>query len=272
MRNLSTTPPTSKTSNHSRKRNRQQAFTEVVDLDSDQDMDLLTSVKQSKTAATGPAKGTAHIFFDGACQSTQNLKNKKASLLQAEVEVDTQAGSGAWMHLQFPSGNCRVHKFCRNENNSATTNNQVEYQSMLLGLTKFKEEASKVKKVKWNITVTGDSRLVIDQMNSESSVRNRDLIPLHKQGIDLVESVESDHHNISFIHAFRRYNTTADDLSKEALGIKHSDQQYCCSSMKEGSKIPELANLCNHHSGATYPSLEVSQTDSQEELEEDGDF
>jgi ribonuclease HI len=173
------------------------------------------------------------------------------------------------MHTKHPSERCMVHTFTRNEDDSAYTNNQVEYQSMLLGLSKFKDFTQNTGKgaVKWNVTVTGDSELVINQMNGKARVFNKDLVVLHSQAKEIEGELEANQHNITFIHTRRENNTTADLLSKEALFTKNADRQYGCLTMKD-SKLPELAEICSYHSGSIHPTVEVSDEESEESEEE----
>ena len=64
-----------------------------------------------------------------------------------------------------------------------------------------------------NLTVNGDSQLVIKQMNNVYKVNSENLIEMHKIAKHLQQSFES----ISYNHVYRKDNKRADALSNDGL-------------------------------------------------------
>jgi ribonuclease HI len=91
-----------------------------------------------------------------------------------------------------------------------TTNNQAEYQALILGL----EEAEKMKAEK--ITCYLDSLLVVEQLNGNWKVKKMELKP-HYEWIKLFTLK---HPQTRFHHIPREKNTLADELANEAMDKK----------------------------------------------------
>lgn len=87
------------------------------------------------------------------------------------------------------------------------TNNNAEYSGLILGL----QEAI-VREIH-ELTVRGDSQLVIKQMRGEYQVKSPKLLELHQGAKSLAEYFE----NIIFEHVYRDKNKRADELSNMAL-------------------------------------------------------
>ena len=93
---------------------------------------------------------------------------------------------------------------------NSATNNQSEYNALIMGLTKALE---------FNISlldVYGDSLLVIQQTNGKYKVSNAGLLPLHQKVMELKKQFQ----NITFTHIPREKNVRADYLSN--VGLKES--------------------------------------------------
>ena len=88
-----------------------------------------------------------------------------------------------------------------------STNNTAEYGGLILGL----QEAI-VREIR-DLTVRGDSQLVIKQMRCEYKVKSEKLLELYEKSKSLSEYFE----NISFEHVYRDKNKRADELSNMAL-------------------------------------------------------
>lgn len=88
-----------------------------------------------------------------------------------------------------------------------TTNNQAEYQSLILGLEKAKALGAK------EVECRMDSELVVKQMNREYKVRDADLAPLFVKVWNLSLSFQK----ISFHHVPREQNKQADKMVNEAI-------------------------------------------------------
>ena len=87
------------------------------------------------------------------------------------------------------------------------TVNEAEYNGLLSGLQRCKELGLK------DLTVWGDSRIVLQQMMGNIQCRAPNLQPLQLQGMELQKEFSS----IRFAHFKREYNGAADWLASEAL-------------------------------------------------------
>ncbi len=88
-----------------------------------------------------------------------------------------------------------------------STNNQAEYQALILGLT----EAIKIGAEEIDCYL--DSELVVKQLNNEYRVKNEGLAPLFIKVFNLKQKFKK----IKFIHIFREDNKEADKLVNEAI-------------------------------------------------------
>ena len=88
-----------------------------------------------------------------------------------------------------------------------TTNNQAEYQALIMGLEKARDlEAMEVE-------CFLDSELLVKQMNREYKVKDKDLAPLFLKVWNLGVNFKK----ITFTHIPREQNKEADRLVNEAL-------------------------------------------------------
>ncbi|MDO8669339.1 MAG: ribonuclease HI family protein [Candidatus Buchananbacteria bacterium] len=87
------------------------------------------------------------------------------------------------------------------------TNNQAEYQALILGLTKAQERG--VAEVDCYL----DSELVVKQLNREYKVKNEGIAPLFIKVWNLTQQFKK----VKFIHVFREDNKEADKLVNEAI-------------------------------------------------------
>ena len=88
-----------------------------------------------------------------------------------------------------------------------TTNNQAEYQALLLGLEEALAMGIK------NLTVRLDSELIVKQINGAYKVKHPDLKPLYQKAKSLLK--QFDHAQVS--HVRRHLNSLADQLANEAI-------------------------------------------------------
>ena len=87
------------------------------------------------------------------------------------------------------------------------TNNQAEYQALILGLEKAKEFG--VEEIECRL----DSELVVKQLNREYKVKDKGLSPLFVKIWNLAQGFKK----ISYKHIFREQNKLADRLVNEAI-------------------------------------------------------
>ena len=86
------------------------------------------------------------------------------------------------------------------------TNNEAEYQGLILGLKWLNENGHDFAVIK------GDSQLVIKQMTGEYKCRAENLKPYYNECIKLLKGK-----NITFCHIERSKNTRADELANKAI-------------------------------------------------------
>lgn len=88
-----------------------------------------------------------------------------------------------------------------------TTNNQAEYEALILGLLELKKRKAQ------DIEVRADSQLMVRQMLGEYRVKHPDLIPLYQHAKSLLENFNQ----VDIKHIYREENGEADKLANEAL-------------------------------------------------------
>ena len=88
-----------------------------------------------------------------------------------------------------------------------TTNNQAEYQAVILGLEKAKEMGAS------EVDVFLDSELVQQQLTGQYKVKNQELAPLFVKVWNLSQSFKK----VKYIHIYRADNKLADKLVNEAI-------------------------------------------------------
>lgn len=87
------------------------------------------------------------------------------------------------------------------------TNNYAEYMGLIIGLNKAIELNIK------ELSVEGDSMIVIKQMNGEYKVKSSNLSELHK----FASQLKSEFQQITFSHIYRNNNKRADELCNEEI-------------------------------------------------------
>jgi ribonuclease HI len=95
------------------------------------------------------------------------------------------------------------------------TNNEAEYNGLILGLTKALELGIQ------EIEVEGDSNLVVNQVQGLWKVKVSRLVPLQSKANKLLWKFKK----WSVKHIYREENTDADRLSKEALEVKGEEHR-----------------------------------------------
>jgi ribonuclease HI len=87
------------------------------------------------------------------------------------------------------------------------TNNYAEYHGLILGLNGALEMNIN------NLTVYGDSNLVINHLNGKYKISSENLMALYCKSMDFSEKFT----NITFQHVYRTENSRADQLANDAL-------------------------------------------------------
>jgi ribonuclease HI len=125
------------------------------------------------------------LFFDGCCKGNPGPGGAGAVLYKDGIEV--------WSDCSFVGKN--------------VTNNIAEYTGLILGLNQAAKVGIK------QLTVNGDSQLVIKQMTGIYKVNSENLIELYKTA----KQLEKSFHGISYTHIYRKDNKRADELSNDGL-------------------------------------------------------
>lgn len=90
---------------------------------------------------------------------------------------------------------------------SKETNNVAEYNGLILGMTEA--IARNIK----NLSIKGDSMLVIKQMKGEYRVRSANLIELYNKTKTLEKSFDT----LTYEHIYRKDNRRADKLANDSI-------------------------------------------------------
>ncbi|HPY08524.1 MAG: ribonuclease HI family protein [Patescibacteria group bacterium] len=112
------------------------------------------------------------------------------------------AGVGAVLYNENQEVLAKISKYL-----GVATNNQAEYQALILALKKAIELGAE------EVNCYLDSELVVCQLNREYKVKNKDLAPLFLDIYNLSLSFKK----ITFTHIPRERNKLADQLANEAM-------------------------------------------------------
>jgi ribonuclease HI len=141
---------------------------------------------------------TYTLFFDGCSKGNPGPSGIGAVIYQLDENSDLiNKNTNSFVELWAGS------KFLSN----SATNNQSEYNALIMGLTKALELNISL------LDVYGDSLLVIQQTNGKYKVSNAGLLPLHQKVMELKKQFQ----NITFTHIPREKNVRADYLSNVGL-------------------------------------------------------
>jgi ribonuclease HI len=88
-----------------------------------------------------------------------------------------------------------------------TTNNQAEYQALILGLSEARDRGIK------RLTVRLDSELIVKQINGIYRVKNPGIKPLYEQARQLLAGFEQ----VRVMHVRRHLNSLADQMANKAI-------------------------------------------------------
>ncbi len=87
------------------------------------------------------------------------------------------------------------------------TNNQAEYNALILGLTRLAELGAR------KVVAKADSELMVKQMNGEYKVKNKNITPLFIRAKQLSREFES----FRIEHVMREENSRADEMANRAI-------------------------------------------------------
>ena len=103
-----------------------------------------------------------------------------------------------------------------------TTNNEAEYQAVILGLETLKKTFGKTKTRELEIEARMDSELVCKQLRGEYQVKEEKLMPLFMK---IWNARVSDFPHISFVYISREKNAEADKLANLAMDEGEKEQK-----------------------------------------------
>lgn len=132
-----------------------------------------------------PNADTYILFFDGCSKGNPGKAAAGAVIYRNQIEIYAQSG--------FVGMNA--------------TNNVAEYHGLLMGLQKA--TALNIK----NITVKGDSMLIIKQLKGEFKVKSPAMIPLFEMAQAFIQKIDV----VKYEHVYREYNKRADALANAGL-------------------------------------------------------
>jgi len=129
------------------------------------------------------------LYFDGACELTNpgGVTTYGFAVFRNKELIKTENGIA-----------CEPFSIC-------STNNYAEYTAMIKGLKYCIDNGIS------ELSVKGDSKLVINQINGVYSVKSQNIIPLFQKAKDLSQQFKK----ISYIWIPREQNKLADRLSKD---------------------------------------------------------
>ena len=119
------------------------------------------------------------------------------------------AGSGA---VVFDAAGKRIIEV--SDYLGVATNNIAEYEAVLRGLTKLKEEYKEGFFNHTPLIVRMDSELVIKQLRGEYKVKHPNLIPRH---LEIKNLIARHFPKVAFEHVRREFNKDADALANQAM-------------------------------------------------------
>ena len=94
------------------------------------------------------------------------------------------------------------------------TNNIAEYEAVLRGLTKLRDEFLPEHLKSAKVTVKMDSKLVIEQLKGNYKVKHPNLVPRY---LEVKNIVARSFPNIEYVHVRRELNKDADELANRAM-------------------------------------------------------
>lgn len=94
------------------------------------------------------------------------------------------------------------------------TNNVAEYEAVLRGLQKFRDEFSSEHLASSELLIRMDSKLVIEQLKGNYKVKHQNLVPRY---LEVKNIIARSFPNVTFEHVPREKNKDADALANIAM-------------------------------------------------------
>jgi ribonuclease HI len=87
------------------------------------------------------------------------------------------------------------------------TNNYAEYSALNIGLKEVERMGVT------ELTVFGDSQLIVNQMTGRAAAKSKTLLPLYREAVGSAGAIG----NVDFLHVKREFNKRADKLANQAM-------------------------------------------------------
>ena len=142
-----------------------------------------TAIRDSSSTALPNASYV--LMFDGGSRGNPGLCGAGAVIYIEGMEV--------WTGSQVVS--------------VSNTNNYAEYSALNMGLKQALEMDIE------DLTVFGDSELIMRQMTGQAKVKSPNLLLLHKESMEHIDKFS----NVNLHHVLRKFNKRADQLANEAM-------------------------------------------------------
>ncbi len=94
-----------------------------------------------------------------------------------------------------------------------TTNNVAEYSAVIFALKKAKQLLGNTKAGNTEVELRTDSQLLVNQLNGEFKIKNKELQPLFIE----IWNLKQDFKSVKFVHVMREKNKNADRMVNRAL-------------------------------------------------------
>jgi len=139
------------------------------------------------TSELSRAKTTYVLMFDGGSRGNPGVCGAGAVIYIEGME--------AWTASELVS--------------AYNTNNYAEYSALNIGL----KEAERLGVT--DLTVFGDSQLIVNQMTGRAVTKSKTLLPLYREAVGSVGAIG----NVDFLHVKRQFNKRADELANQAMDV-----------------------------------------------------
>lgn len=143
-----------------------------------------------------------YIAFDGASRGNPGI-----------------SGCGGYIYSIDKDTNQEIEIKRFNKFLGTSTNNVAEYNGLLLGIQTFNTYCNErnINKKGISLTILGDSKLVIQQMQGLWKIKNDKIKNIYNEIMKYIHDYDTD--SIQYKHVYRTFNTIADELANDAINM-----------------------------------------------------
>ncbi|GAX29592.1 hypothetical protein FisN_24Lh049 [Fistulifera solaris] len=161
------------------------------------------------------------IQFDGGSRGNPGRAGSGA-VVRITQQIPSSSGNNTATIPQWQTKTWHARSFVP----LPATNNEAEYNGVIVGLTIAAEELRKLqlnteRPILVELHVQGDSNLVIQQMQKQWKVNKESLKPYFEEAMRLLEE-EIQPEECTMLHVYRSDNQLADQLANEAMNTENS--------------------------------------------------